>query len=80
MIDLTKLPPLVHCLVAAIASTASLLFTQALIDNRTEKLVTGLASIWIPLGYLLIAAVMHAAHARVTAARIAAGQATRPTP
>src|SRR5438105_3598587 len=50
------LPPLVHYLIAAVSCTAALLFTQSLIDNRTEKLVTGLGSIWIPIGYLVLVA------------------------
>jgi hypothetical protein len=79
-IDITGLPPLVHYLIAAVSTSASLLATQALISNRTEKLVTGLAAIWVPLGYLLLVGLWKLAHARVTAARINAGQPTTPRP
>lgn len=73
---LLNVPPIVHVLVAAVTASVSLLATQALISNGTEKLVTGLAAIWIPLGYLGIIAVLHFTNARVTAARITAGQPT----
>jgi hypothetical protein len=76
--DLTKLPPFVHYLIAAVSATAALLATQALIDNRTEKLVTGLGAIWIPIGYLLLVSVWKLSHGRVTAARIIAGQPSQP--
>lgn len=76
---LVDVPPLVHLLVAGVSTTGALLVTQSLISNRTEKLVTGLASIWIPLGYLLMVAILHLAHARTTAARITAGLPTKPT-
>jgi hypothetical protein len=78
MPDISKLPPLVQYVITAISSAVALLATQGLIDNRWEKLVTGLASILIPLGYLVYAAVVHASNARVTAARIISGQPTQP--
>jgi hypothetical protein len=73
MPDITKLPPIVHYAIAGVSATGGLLATQSLISNRTEKLVTGFAVIWLPIGYLLLVAVWKLAHARVTAARIAAG-------
>lgn len=75
--DITKLPLLVQYLIASANSTAALLLTQSLISNRTEKLVTGLAAIAIPVTYLLIVAFWRLAHARETAARINQGLPTR---
>ena len=69
-------PPLVALLIAGASSAAALFVTQGLISNRTEKLVTGLASILIPLGYLVLTGVVHHAQARVTAARIMMSQPT----
>lgn len=74
--DLTKAPPIVHVIVSAVTASAALLLTQSLISNGTEKLVTGFASIWLPLAYLGIVAVAHLVHGRVTSARITAGQPT----
>jgi uncharacterized paraquat-inducible protein A len=75
---LVTLPPLVHLIILGIGSAAALLATQSLISNSTEKLVTGMASIFIPIAYLVFVAVLHQAHARVTAARITSGEPTTP--
>lgn len=80
VIDILKVPPGVHVLVAAVSATAALLATQSLISNNTEKLVTGLGSIWLPLGYLGIVGLIHLKEARVHAARIMAGQPTQTLP
>ncbi len=77
--NVLDVPPLVHLLVAGVSTTAALLLTQSLISNRTEKLVTGLAAIWLPLGYLVLVGILHLAHARVTSARITSGLPTKPT-
>jgi hypothetical protein len=74
--DLTKLPPLVHYVIAAVTASTALLLTQGFIENRTEKLVDGLAAIWLPIAYLLLVALYRLAHARETAARINSGQPT----
>lgn len=57
MPDITKFPPIVSLLIAAVTSTAGLLATQSLITNGNEKLVTGLASVWIQLPYVGLAAI-----------------------
>jgi len=76
--DLTKTPPIVQYLITAVTTATALFVTQGLVDNRTEKLVTGLASILIPLGYLLLVSVLHAKDGRITSARITAGLPTVP--
>jgi hypothetical protein len=63
-------------LLTGTVTIAGLLFTQGIIDNRTEKLVTGIAVVVIPLGAQLANAIHHLAGARVTAARIIAGLPT----
>jgi hypothetical protein len=76
--DVLLKAPLLQFGVSAVTATASLALTQDLISNRTEKLISGLASIWFPILYLVLVMVMHVSQARVTAARINAGQPTTP--
>lgn len=76
MPDISKIPPLLKLVIATVAEVSGLLFTQGFIDNRTEKLVTGLAVIVLPTMYLVLVAVTRLAHARETAARIVAGLPT----
>lgn len=66
------IPPVVSYLIAAVIAIAGLLLGQGLIDNRTEKLVEGLASVGIPMVFVLANTLIHLATARVTAARITA--------
>lgn len=75
---LVRIPPAVQYAITAIGSLVSLFATQGLITNANEKLIAGTASIVIPLAYIILVAALHAANARVTAARIMAGQPTTP--
>lgn len=76
--ELVKVHPFVHVLGTAVAAATALFATQGLITNSTEKLVTGLAAIFLPVAYLLLVGLLHLAHARVTASRIAVGLPTVP--
>lgn len=72
--SIVEVPAGAQVLVAAVSSTVGLLLSQSLISNSVAKLVTGMAAIWIPLGYLGVVAILHLAHSRVVAARISMGQ------
>lgn len=65
---------------AAIATVVGLFLTQGVIDNKTGQLVTGLASVFVPLGIVLARSIFkgHQAQAssRLEAAQINAA-ATR---
>lgn len=78
MPDISKLPPIVKYLITVATAICSLLLSEGFIDNRTEKLLAGLASILLPAMYLVMVSVWRLAHARETAARILAGQPTGP--
>lgn len=78
MPDITKLPPFVQYLVSVVIEIVVLLLSLGYIQNRTEKLIAGLAAIVIPAVWFISQAIWNLAHARVTAARILAGQPTSP--
>lgn len=78
MPDISKIPPLLKLVIATVVEVMGLLATQGFIDNRISKLVCGLAVIVTPTMYLVLVGITRLAHARETAARIAAGLPTRP--
>jgi hypothetical protein len=62
--------PLAAYLIAAVTAAAALLAGEHFIDNRYEKLITGMAAIIIPVGFMVANAIHHAARARVHAAEV----------
>lgn len=64
------IPPIVSYIVTVVTTVVGLLASQTLVDNRIEKLVTGLASILIPFAFVIANSFIHQAHSRVKAADI----------
>lgn len=64
------IPPTLSYLIAAVIAIAGLIAGQGLISNHVEKLVEGLASIGIPLVFVLANSLIHLGNARVQAAKI----------
>jgi hypothetical protein len=54
-------PPTVATIIAAVTAAVSLLVTQRLIDNQTEQVIVGLASVLIPAAYV-VANSIHVGH------------------
>lgn len=69
-------PPVLSYLIAGIASIATLLVGESVISNHVEKLIVGLAGIGIPMMFVLANSLIHLAHARVQAAKVAGPHTT----
>jgi hypothetical protein len=68
--------PIQAQLLALTTAVVGLLLTQGLITNNTEKAITGIASILIPLGWQIADAIIRHGRARVVAAAIASPKDT----
>lgn len=61
--------------VAAIGGIVGVLLTATVIDGQTAKLVTGLASILVPIGFVIADAIIRHGRSKVAAAMVASGDA-----
>lgn len=59
-------------IIAGISTVIGLLVTDQWIDGRLGKLLTGLASVLVPVGFLIADAVIRHGRAKIEAAKVAA--------
>lgn len=65
--------------IAALTTLVGLFATQGLISNGTEKIITGVASVLLPLVFVIVQAVLKSqAHKATVAIKLARAQTPRP--